>query len=102
MLGCCDREPLCDRCLQDAQGHLQGVAACRGDHWARCVAQRVRFRTPWPSYDGRCAEIARRKVADIARDPRLREILARVVHHYAERRWTCELQVRAPRRQRVR
>jgi hypothetical protein len=87
-MGCCTRDPLCDRCLADALAQLRGVAACRGEHWARGVARRVSHRRPWPSYEGRCASIAREKVRDLGRDERLREELARVCATWAARWWS--------------
>jgi len=80
---------LCDRCVDDGLAHLRGVAACRGERWALTVAARCpRLRgRPWPAYDGRAAELARRKVADLTRDDRLRELLAVELAAWAARRW---------------
>jgi hypothetical protein len=86
-MGCCSRDQLCDRCLADAVAQLRGVAACRGEHWARTVADRVTRRGPWPTYEGRCARIARDKVVDLGRDMRLREELARLCAQWAARWW---------------
>jgi hypothetical protein len=86
-MGCCSREQLCDRCLADALAQLRGVAACRGEYWARSVACKVSRKRPWPAYEGRCATIARDKVRDLGRDERLREELARLCVHWAARWW---------------
>ncbi|HEU0030929.1 MAG TPA: hypothetical protein VFQ53_09855 [Kofleriaceae bacterium] len=86
-MGCCARDQLCDRCLHDGLAQLRGVAACRGEFWARSVAGRTRRRTAWPGYAGRCAELARDKVSDLARDARLREALAQLVVEWAARWW---------------
>jgi len=40
-VGCCTRDKLCDRCLEDTLAQLRGVAACRGENWANRVAARV-------------------------------------------------------------
>lgn len=40
------------------------------------VAVRRSVERPWPRFDGRCATIARLKVADLAEDPALQERLA--------------------------
>lgn len=42
---------------------------------------------PWPPYEGRAAELARAKVADLTRDPKLREQLAVELAAWAARRW---------------
>jgi hypothetical protein len=88
-MGCCSRDQLCDRCLEDALAQLRGVAACRGEYWARSVASRVARTKPWPAYEGRCASIAREKVDDLGRDARLREELARLCVHWAARWWAA-------------
>jgi hypothetical protein len=88
MMGCCSRDQLCDRCLADALAQLRGVAACRGEYWARTVSTRVARSKPWPSYEGRCRTIARSKVDDLGRDERLREELARLCVFWAARWWT--------------
>jgi hypothetical protein len=43
---------------------------------------------PWPAYDGVAADIARRKIADLTRDPELREMLAVELATWAARRWS--------------
>jgi hypothetical protein len=86
-VGCCTRDQLCDRCLADALAQLRGVAACRGEYWARSVAGRHPRNGAWPGYDGRCARIAREKVEDLGRDARLREELARLCAEWAARWW---------------
>lgn len=87
-MGCCARDQPCDRCLADALAQLRGVAACRGEFWARAVAARVSRECPWPPFAGRCAVIARRKVRDLADDERLRERLARIAVDCAARWWS--------------
>lgn len=86
-MACCSRDQLCDRCLADALAQLRGVAACRGEYWARGVADRMPRRGHWPAYEGRCARIAREKVDDLGRDARLREELARLCTQWAARWW---------------
>lgn len=89
-MGCCTRERLCDRCLQDRLAQLRGVAACRGETWARSVALRTRRQRAWPAYGGRCATLARAKVSDLGRDARLQDELARLVVEWAARWWSRE------------
>jgi hypothetical protein len=86
-MDCCARDRLCDRCLQDNLAQLRGVAACRGEYWARSVALRVSRRQSWPSYAGRCARIAHDKVSDLGADARLQGELARLVVEWAARWW---------------
>jgi len=87
-VGCCTRDKLCDRCLEDTLAQLRGVAACRGENWANRVAARVSTRSAWPPFeDARCGRLARDKVADLTRDDRLATELARLVHQWAARRW---------------
>lgn len=66
---------------------LAGVAACRGERWASLVWRRVKLPSPWPPYEGRDAEIARRWVRDLASDQRVREMLAVETCWWASRRW---------------
>jgi hypothetical protein len=109
-MACCARDQLCDRCLHDNLAQLRGVAACRGEYWARCTAMRTSQRRPWPDYEGRCAQIARDKVSDLGRDERLQDALARLVVEWAARWWeqnqpastACRSRHRSPTRSRRR
>jgi hypothetical protein len=83
----CSREALCDRCVEDGFAHLRGVASCRGEVWAARVARETSTSQPWPAHAGRAADIARRKIADLTRDPRLAERLAAELARGAARRW---------------
>ena len=62
---------------------LEGVAGCRGAYWAESVVRKLCGRPikpqRWPQYDesARARELALRRVADMSRDARLRELLAR-------------------------
>ncbi len=76
------------RCSDDAFAQLRGVAACRGEVWAMDVARRAPIARPWPSYEGRAAELARGKVGDLTPDPALADRLAREVAHWAARWWS--------------
>jgi hypothetical protein len=78
---------MCDACVADGFAQLRGVASCRGEHWAWTVAERVARRDPWPPHEGRPAELARSKVADLTEDLRLRELLAVELARAAARRW---------------
>jgi len=78
---------LCELCFQGSWENLRGVAATRGEVWAMGLARRVRLDHPWPEGSPRVAAIARDKVADLARDPRLREALAGELARWASRWW---------------
>ena len=69
---------------------LRGVASTRGEVWADTVAAKLprSIGKPWPATD-RMLAIARRKVADLARDPQLVESLAAELAAWAERRWSA-------------
>ena len=83
----CEREQLCELCFLGAWDNLRGTAATRGEVWAMRVAERVSRSRPWPSGSDRVLEIARSKVVDLSRDPRLRERLALELARWAERWW---------------
>jgi len=82
----CGCSPLCDRCIADKLGHLAGVAQCRGEVWSRAVADRIGITQPWPR-TAKARSIALGKVADLARDERLRERLADQLELGAARWW---------------
>ncbi|MDB4963912.1 MAG: hypothetical protein JWP01_3911 [Myxococcales bacterium] len=50
------------------------------------VAQRWSRTEPWPTTE-RATAIAQRKIADLTRDPRLAELLARELTRWAQRWW---------------
>lgn len=87
MLCPCPRDALCLRCRADLFAQLRGVAACRGETWAERVAHHVSREHVWPPHDGRAADIARRLVGDLARDPVLVDMLASELARWAARRW---------------
>jgi hypothetical protein len=91
--GCpCQREPaLCDDCVSEQLAQLKGVAQCRGESWAHAVATVVPVDRPWPSTDKQRAG-ALRKVQDLTRDARLRELLADEVTAGAARWWNRALE----------
>lgn len=68
---------------------LGGVASCRGGCWADRVARSRPdlLGQPWPPYEGRAAELARKQVADLSSDPRLIERFAVLANESAARRW---------------
>lgn len=72
----CPSSALCALCRSRLLEQLSGAADARGYRWAMAVATKVSFSTPWPAFEGKCAEIARRKVVDLTSDPILREHLA--------------------------
>ena len=86
----CGCDPLCDACLgQHLQWHV-GVAQCRGESWARAVANVCPIDRPWPT-SARMRTIALRKVADLTGDRRLLELLADECVLGAARWWNRSL-----------
>jgi hypothetical protein len=56
-------------CSEGQLAQLRGAAASRGERWASSVERKPMLRArPWPAHDGRAADIARSKVADLTRD----------------------------------
>src|SRR5256885_9728511 len=88
-----DCDPLCGDCVKQALSWHAGVAQCRGESWARSVADVIPVDRPWPDTE-RMRAIARRKIADLARDARLVELLADEVIVGAARYWDRELAAR--------
>lgn len=86
----CWLEPMrCDACLELSKRCLGGAMFLRGYLWARRVGRRVELRDrAWPAFEGRCAEIARRRARDSeSEDPRLVEYLAEICHAAASQEW---------------
>lgn len=82
----------CATCESDKPCHcdaLLGHAAGRGCRWAEEVIEQIGARRlawrDWPVYGGKAAQIARRKTADLTRDRKTHEKLARRCHAEAER-----------------
>jgi hypothetical protein len=72
--------------FEQLRGPLHTVAS----RWASTVGEckpMLRAR-PWPAHHGRAADIARIKVADLTRDPELREMLAAELATWAANRWS--------------
>jgi hypothetical protein len=63
------------------------IAAEIGRLWARWVWNATDKREPWPSYDGRCADIALRKVSWLAHDDARRGVLGGVCCWQASITW---------------
>jgi len=86
----CPRDEKCKTCFAQAIMWFGGMARERGVRWAESVARRQprHLAQPWPHNEGRPAELARAKVADLSEDPRIVERLAANVAEAAERRWT--------------
>jgi hypothetical protein len=95
MLCACPRDRLCGSCLENGFAQLRGVAACRGERWARTVRERCGSNATWPR-TARAHAIALRKVEDLAADRRLRERLADELERWAARRWTENSEGRSP------
>ena len=77
--------------MAEQHAQLAGVAQCRGEAWARAIAEVVAVDRPWPHSEKMLA-IARRKVGDLTRDARLAEILVDEVVRGAERWWNRVLE----------
>jgi hypothetical protein len=84
----CPPDKLCDACCDSAFMQSKGVAACRGESWAREVARKVSREIPWPAHEGKARDIALRKVEDMTRDARLRELLAAELAAWAAKAWS--------------
>lgn len=83
----CPRDQLCPLCFDGSWQNLRGAAATRGEVWADQVAKVIDRSRPWPAHEGRAAAIARSKVEDLSRDPRLVEQLAAELARWAAKRW---------------
>jgi hypothetical protein len=86
----CGCDPMCDVCVGEHIAWHKGVAQCRGENWARAVARVIPIERPWPISE-RSRAIARRKVADLASDARLVDLLADEVLEGAARWWNRAL-----------
>lgn len=73
--------------LEQTLAWLGGTACCRGQIWAERVWRKTRIVEPWPMFEGKCARIAREKVADMTSAADEREELARLCYEAARRRW---------------
>jgi hypothetical protein len=82
------RRPRCPACITQIVYWLGGAARCRGEDWAKAVAAKVGTGQDWPPYEGRCAEIARERVAYLDREDRgVNDALAREAHEQAAYTW---------------
>jgi hypothetical protein len=74
---CCAEEVLCDRCYGRELASRRPQARVIGACWAERVCRgELRRRAAWPAHEGKALEIARRLVSSLAKDARLRELLA--------------------------
>jgi hypothetical protein len=81
------QSPRCQPCIDQTVMWIGGQARGIGDRWARWVAAKVGTERDWPAYEGKCADIARRKVASLSQDEGVLEALARRCHAQAAWRW---------------
>jgi hypothetical protein len=58
----------CPACVDQAVYYLGSTAHVRGEDWAARVAAAGHADKPWPVYEGKSEEIARRLVRNIGRD----------------------------------
>jgi len=73
--------------VEDVADQLSGAARARGMRWAEAVHKKAPAPRPWPAYDGRAADIARRKVAGLSTHDLVLELLAQACWSEAGRRW---------------
>jgi hypothetical protein len=83
----CPSDRLCALCLDGRWAQLRGVAACRGEAWADELAGVRGAPRDWPVDSEKMRALARRRVKDLARDPRLLEMLTDELVRYAAKRW---------------
>jgi hypothetical protein len=84
----CDPAALCDACLGRERFAKRGQADVIGQCWAERVCRGdYRAREVWPEREERTLAIARRKVAELARDSRLVDELAAVCSRGAATWW---------------
>jgi hypothetical protein len=81
------QSPRCQACIDQTMFWLEGTAALRGRLWAIRVSKKVPVNRPWPPYEDRCAELARKRVADIVSDAGTVDALARACHAAAAETW---------------
>jgi hypothetical protein len=76
-------------CVNYALMWFGGMACSRGIAWAESVARQRPKLLPrtWPAHEGRAAERARRKVANLFEDMRVIDLLAVDVSKHAARTW---------------
>lgn len=91
MIGRCSTHALCAMHRDETFAQLRGVAATRGEVWADTVAAKMprAIGKPWPVKSPRMMSIERRKVADLANDATLLELLAVELAAWAARRWAA-------------
>ena len=72
----CTAEALCDRCYGSELADKRPQARVAGQCWAESICRGdLRARETWPTEDAKTLAIARRKMASLARDPRMVEPL---------------------------
>jgi hypothetical protein len=82
----CSGQQRCEVCAQSLT-HDGGSATRIGREWADRVATTVHDDRPWPAYDGKSADIARRLTGHLTAEHKRAEELARLCHRRAARRW---------------
>jgi hypothetical protein len=83
----CPHDNRCEVCLNRDYNQLRGAAMVRGGRWAERVARVCPRDKPWPPYEGKTADIARKWVRDMTTEPQLREMLAKACHEGAAEEW---------------
>ncbi len=81
---------LCDDCVAEHMTWHRGIAYNRGETWARAIAEVIPIERPWPMTE-KMRAIARRKVAELASDERLLQLLTDETVRGAAHWWDREL-----------
>jgi DNA polymerase/3'-5' exonuclease PolX len=89
---CKNTDKLCDECRGETFAQLRGVAAMRGELWAKAIAKVIPQSRRWPATTERMLAIAIRKVSGLTNDQRLREMLAAELVAAAARAWDKALE----------
>lgn len=87
----CPSDALCAVCLEGRFAQLRGVAACRGERWADELRDVRGAPAVWPVESEKVRRLAAVKVADLARDRRLLEMLRNELVTWAAKRWASAL-----------
>jgi hypothetical protein len=87
-MSCCEPHHLCERCYRRELVAKRGQAGAVAQTWAERVCRgEYRRRDAWPQHEPRTIAIARRLVANLARDSRLLDDLAVECNAGAARWW---------------
>jgi hypothetical protein len=89
---CGDPANLCARCLDEIFIAARETASARGYAWANDIGSTLADTVEWPTDSEVLLAVARFKVADLGRDPRLLDRLAQELLNAAGARWLAQRQ----------